>query len=79
MLIPRRSSTYLLLSCTAMGLSLRASLSCDCTHLIPLLRISLLFSISVSGKCPSFLKIMLKQRPNTQSPTRTTAAMIISI
>ena len=61
MLIPRRGPTYLLLSCTAMGLSLRASLSCDCTHLMPLLRICLFPPTWVFGNLPFFFIITVME------------------
>ena len=54
-------------------------ISSSFAHLMPLLRISMLFSISVSGNFPSFLKMMLKHRPNTHSPTSIRAAKITSI
>ena len=54
-------------------------ISSSFAHLIPLLRISLLFSISVSGNLPSFLKMILKQSPSTHNPTSTSAAKNISI
>lgn len=73
MLIPRRGPTYLLLSCTAMGLSLRASLSCDCTHLMPLLRIALLPPTCVLGNLPFFFIITFMASNATQ------IAIIISV
>lgn len=42
-----------------MGFSLRASLSCDWAHLIPLLRISLLPPTCVLGNLPFFFMIIV--------------------
>lgn len=51
--------SYLLLSLTLIGLFLRASLSCDWAHLMPLLRISLLPPIWMFGKRPFFFMIIV--------------------
>ena len=52
--------------------------SSSLAHLMPLLRISLLFSISVSGNLPFFLNMMLKHSPSTQRAMRINAAKKIS-
>ena len=54
-------------------------ISSSLAHLMPLLRISILFSISVSGNLPFFLKMMLKHSPRVQRATSTKAAKNISI
>lgn len=50
---------YLLLSLILIGLFLRASLSCDWAHLIPLLRISLLPPMCMLGNLPFFFMIIV--------------------
>lgn len=42
-----------------MGFSLRASLSCDCAHLIPLLRMFLLPPMCILGNLPFFFIMMV--------------------
>ena len=54
-------------------------ISSSFAHLMPLFLISTLFSISVSGNFPSFLNMILKQRPNTHSAIRIKDASNISI
>ncbi len=49
-----------------MGLSLRASLSCDCTHFIPLWRIALLPPTCVLGNLPFFFMITFMASNATQ-------------
>lgn len=49
-----------------MGFSLRASLSCDCTHFIPLLRMALLPPTCVLGKRPFFFSITFMASNATQ-------------
>ena len=49
-----------------MWFSLRASLSCDCTHLIPLLRMALLPPTCVFGNLPFFFIITLMASNATQ-------------
>ena len=50
---------FLFVSFTAIGLALRASLSCDWAHLIPLLRMFLFPPICMFGNLPFFFIIIV--------------------